>query len=375
MVVPRCYEGNTGELESCDRELNGWLGDLETNVRRTATATTQNDPDSCSEVHWTMLQITYLTAVNVLHRAHALQVATDVVDVQISQSASRSKVKDAASRITKISQGMLRRDQVRFYGLIGVTALVAACLSHMLDISSTDEDVRDASTFRLCQRLEVLQRLREIYASADAAISFLASVIRTAGISVPVQVIASGTDSISTSFEPNAQTAHEAQAPGVWQNATGTAGGNWTHSNEQVDAVKTGWQLKPSAILQQPVTGSPRVPIERDGAGQARLFDGMMRSNMGELDVSDSGVAPANPLDPSLFDYEQQGITKPTLTTAQTTPMFVSTPFEGFSNSAAGPALFNWSGMDATMGLFNYDFYSNAFEFLDGPLRAVEDIR
>ena len=185
------YEGRAEQLGRCDQELNEWFEHLKTAVRPAKISSVSNaGSHSCSEVHWAVLNLTYQTTVNVLNRTSALQTGLHDSSNLAVQSPSRSKVKRSARELTKLSLSMLRQDQLRFLGLIGVTAIIAAYLSHVLDITSVtddDDDARDASTFRLYQSLEVLQSFRGIYASADAAVSFLASVSKKAGILIPVQ--------------------------------------------------------------------------------------------------------------------------------------------------------------------------------------------
>lgn len=201
-VVPQGEESHTPrELEECDREINEWFQALGLIFSRPCPPLGHDGLHSCSGVHMGILNMVHLTLINVLHRTQAVGTLTDSVEAQAVQRASRSKVKNAACKVTKITYAMLRRDQVRFLGVAGVTALLAACLSHMLDIRLGDEDLRDASIFRFYQSMQVLQSLSGIYTSADSSVSFLASVIRKAGISVPAQVPASAPDFMSASTE------------------------------------------------------------------------------------------------------------------------------------------------------------------------------
>lgn len=191
MVVPkRGGEDTTNEAKKCDREINEWFQNMSSKLRVPAPGASMKGSLSCYEVHWSVLNMVYFTLINVLHRTQATSSSATPSSASLAQplggqKTSRSKVKDAAGNITKLAYTMLRRGQVQFLGLSGVTALLAAALSHMLDIRSADEDVRDANTFRFHQTMQVLQALRSIYVSADAAVSFLASAIRRAGISVP----------------------------------------------------------------------------------------------------------------------------------------------------------------------------------------------
>ncbi|KAF2711254.1 hypothetical protein K504DRAFT_427462 [Pleomassaria siparia CBS 279.74] len=202
MVVPRRHGDDTvSALEQCDNEINDWCQSSADNIHKSwSSSIAQGTSNMCSEIQWTMLNMLHLTLVNVLHRTQALQ-SSPAAEVQGLRRTSRLKVKDSARNVTKLAHTMLRRDQVRYMGVPGVTILVAASLSHMLDIRSGDEDVRDASILRFYQSIQVLQALRTIYASADSAVSFLASVIRKAGISVPPQVASPAPDFTSVASE------------------------------------------------------------------------------------------------------------------------------------------------------------------------------
>jgi len=63
-------------------------------------------------------------------------------------------------------------------------------LTHMMDLEAQDDDIRDASIYRLNQTMQVLRELSRIYASADSAIHYLGMVIRKTGISTRVPQVA-----------------------------------------------------------------------------------------------------------------------------------------------------------------------------------------
>ena len=345
MVVSKRNGGNTQELESCDRELDEWFRALSTNVRRTTSTNHQEDPHSCSEAHWACLNLAYLTVVNVLHRAQALQPLPTAAEAQIVQKQSRAKVKDAARSLTKLAQNMLRNDQIRFLSPLGVTALMAASLSHMLDISSGDEDVRDASTFRLYQSLQVLQSLGSIYSSADAAVSFLTSVTRKAGIPVPAEVSAPAAD--TESENPKHRTRKDSNG--------------WILSNQQPNTLTPTWHSQPypySSTNHHPLLNrlphpNTHLPTPVNGT------------------ISPSAVALASSKTSSLKD---------TPSAEHRIEQFVDAAFGGLINPPAGDAMFDWNSngvgveadgdLDSSMA-FNYDFYSDAFGFLDGALPGL----
>jgi len=368
MVVSKRKGEHTQELESCDRELNEWFQALGTDVRRSSFPTAHHGPHSCSDVHWAILNITHSTVVNVLHRAHALQPLPDAADAQLQQRSSRSKVKDAARSLTKFMQNMLHNDQVRFLGPIGVTALVAASLSHMRDISSGDEDVRDASTFRLYQSLQVLEALREIYASADASFSFLASVTRKAGIPV------------SAPFATPAAEFNNASAQRLVRSSTGdnqntarkdsiySASGRSGSQSAQHNAFNTNWQNMSHQVHSQSANNHLQSQTLLDRDGQVLNMNNMMHSTVRSDMVGPSAVAYTSPNHPPVSGHGPHDTNQDTPTSEYRIAQFVDAAFGGISHAAADGAFFDWTNnMDANMDLdsmvFNYDFLADASTF------------
>lgn len=353
MVVSRRDQSAPEELDLCDQELVEWYRDLGESVQRHNSTASNWDPQSCSEVHWIVLNLTHLTAVNVLHRARALSPSLEVAGVQVAQKSSRSKVKDAARGMTRLTHNMLQNDQARHLGLIGVTAIIAACLSHMLDISSSDEDVRDASTLRLYQSIQVLQYLKGIYASADAAASFLASLTGQAGISIPAQVAISDTEmthvDTRSRVSPSArldQNSHLRRSDASFSTLYAPPGPS---SNLE--------QLRSTHGLHTPTSG-----IEGGPGNTIRRLQGPVRAEiLPAAHVRSSGSTPGSRKH-DLFD---------TSVASEQDIFQIDTTFGGPWNAANAPPPFNWSsnpevGMDLGLMSFNYDFYSNAFGFLDG---------
>lgn len=362
MIMPRQDERGISQLESCERELQEWIKTLASNIRRGDDSISRKDPRSCSEVHWAQLNITYLTVVNVLHRAQALQPDSGHRD----PPSSKSRVKDAARGITRMGQDMLRQDQVRFLGLIGVTALLAACLTHMLDIGSGDEDVRDASTFRLYQSLQVLEVLREIYASADSAVTFLSSVTRKAGINLPFHPTSStpapGAAARSSDSPSNVVKAWSHHAP---QNThVSFPGAPFDTSSEQ-------WQSQSWPDSQQSLTSTKTTSVSGAPSG----WRGQSNS-MESLTHSSASFETQNFLERS---SQPQGsgarsLSMSAVRSSQGMPQNPTSAFNGYSNAAPDNASLSWSnGLDSGVDLgpmsFNYDFFSDAFGFMDSDMQ------
>ncbi|QSS62683.1 C6 transcription factor [Histoplasma capsulatum] len=189
MLVPKKATSETCEVRKCDQELEAWLADLPeaAQYRRSSSPSFANG-EEVLHIHRALLRMIYLTTSSALHRPQVLP-PTPFPTVETGlQDLSRSKVRSAAIEITDIAQRLHTMDLTRYLPTSGVTVLLPAVIIHLLDIKSNDLNVRSASLHRFYQCMQILQRLREIYASADFATSFLEAAIRKAGIQVTTQV-------------------------------------------------------------------------------------------------------------------------------------------------------------------------------------------
>lgn len=356
MIMPRRDGDHTKELEECEKELQKWFEALDRNVGRSGASTAQQDPHSCFEIHWAQLNMTYLTVVNVLHRAQALLNQTGDQD---TGSASKLKVKNAARSITRLGQDMLSKDQVRFLSLIGVTALLAACLTHMLDVGSTDEDVRDASTFRLYQSLQVLQSLRAIYASADSAFSFLASVTRKAGIYLPIGADAPAAIFMSVSPRDLAS----GRTPSICHQEHPSRGSLSVVNEQQSDRHTVSFNRDPC------------LPVQHaEGLAQRGIshIDMEQRVSIPSMQHPSATIQSTNGMGFSAAGEVRQGGSGKQVSSSQVTNVGIT----GSTDMTCDSNLLDWNNEFATeLGSgslpFNYDFFSDAFGFLDGDLRAM----
>ncbi|GLI80563.1 hypothetical protein PoHVEF18_008918 [Penicillium ochrochloron] len=187
MLVPKKSTAETFEVRRCDQELEDWLANLPVE-----TQYSPSDGHKLSEAnevlhsHRALLKMVYLTTSSALHRPQVLPaVPYPSTDAEL-QEMSRNKVRFAAVEITNIAQDLHVLDLTRYYPTTGVTVLLPAVIIHLLDIKSSDPSVRMTSLQRFYQCMRILQRLREIYASADFATSFLEAAIRKAGIQLTV---------------------------------------------------------------------------------------------------------------------------------------------------------------------------------------------
>lgn len=187
MLVPKKSTAETFEVRHCDQELENWLANLpvETQYKPSGGARL-SEAQEVLHSHRALLKMVYLTTSSALHRPQVLPaMPLPSMDAEL-QEMSRNKVRSAAVEITSIAQDLHTLDLTRYYPTTGVTVLLPAVIIHLLDIKSSDPSVRMTSLQRFYQCMRILQRLREIYASADFATSFLEAAIRKAGIQLTV---------------------------------------------------------------------------------------------------------------------------------------------------------------------------------------------
>ncbi|KAJ5286876.1 hypothetical protein N7478_002562 [Penicillium angulare] len=187
MLVPKKSTAESFEVRRCDQELEDWLANLPVETQYTPSGVSKlPEAHEVLHSHRALLKMVYLTTSSALHRPQVLPaVPYPSMDSEL-QDMSRQKVRYAALEITNIAQDLHILDLTRYYPTTGVTVLLPAVIIHLLDIKSSDPSVRMTSLQRFYQCMRILQRLREIYASADFATSFLEAAIRKAGIQLTV---------------------------------------------------------------------------------------------------------------------------------------------------------------------------------------------
>jgi hypothetical protein len=188
MLVPKKSTAESLEVTDCDQELDRWhrnLGeDLHYRMPGSKVRANQHDGEVLT-VHRALLNMIFLTTSSALHRPQVLPAMPSPAVAASLQELSRKRVREAATEITEVAQDLHDLDLVRFLPTTGVTVLLPAVIIHLLDIKSSDVTVRNASLRRFYQCMQVLRRLREMYASADFAFSFLEAAIRKANIEMP----------------------------------------------------------------------------------------------------------------------------------------------------------------------------------------------
>lgn len=187
-LVAKTLDPEMNEVQACDKEIQEWEQNLPEEARYVTP--TWRDMDSGNEsvvLNRSLLHMIYFATLSALHRPQVLpsasvpprQTHTELLEH------SRKTVRTAASEITSIAYALFNLDMVRFLPTTGITVLLPAIIIHLLDIKAPDEATRRASLQGFCQCMQVMGKLRDIYAAADYSTAFLEAAIRKAEITLP----------------------------------------------------------------------------------------------------------------------------------------------------------------------------------------------
>ena len=187
-LVPKQSATDPAEVLRCDKILEDWhentSADLLFFQPGTLERTTINDGEVIN-LHRALLTGVYTCAISALHRPQVLPSSpTVVIDSEI-QEISRRKVREAANDVTEVYKDLYMHDMIRYLPNTGVSIILPALIIHMLDLKSEDSGVRQASARKFQCCMQALQRLREMYSSADFAFSILDASVRKANVQIP----------------------------------------------------------------------------------------------------------------------------------------------------------------------------------------------
>ncbi|KAK5209389.1 hypothetical protein LTR41_004925 [Exophiala xenobiotica] len=175
MLLPRNSETFMSDFMVRDQELSEWGEGICSRLNGVIDVEPERNCRLVS-LHSAVLEMLYHTALSMLHRPlMALKHPTGSA-AQALHDSSRQKLRDGARRITEIAKYLGDNSLLKHIPPIGVTALLAAAVQHVKDTVSRDTESHDAAVESFRQTMHALLQLREIYASAGHAISFIESV-------------------------------------------------------------------------------------------------------------------------------------------------------------------------------------------------------
>ncbi|KAK4547409.1 hypothetical protein LTR36_001065 [Oleoguttula mirabilis] len=190
MLVAKKLDPEVDEVQACDKELREWKENLAEDAKYVEPRWA--DVDSGKEdlvVNRSLLHMIYYATLSALHRPQVLpSTAMPRRSTHADQlEVSRKAVRLAASEITSIANSLYNLDLVKYLPTTGITTLLPAIIIHLLDIKAPDQGTRRGSLQGFCQCMQIMARLRDMYAAADYSTAFLEAAIRKAEITLPQQ--------------------------------------------------------------------------------------------------------------------------------------------------------------------------------------------
>ncbi|ROW06021.1 hypothetical protein VMCG_04632 [Cytospora schulzeri] len=198
MLLPRkdLDDGQIKSVQTVDAELFAWLTSLPESCQyRSLTPTDVEGGRSPVAVQRNLLHMVYQTTISALHRPQFLP-SSPMQAPAVSravQEISRSKVRNAATQITRMAAEMYRFGLESYLPTTGVTVVLPAMIMHLLHMKDPVRKTREEAQKGFSQCMQVMIKLREIYAAADFAAGFLESALKKAAIEMNMAAAASVT--------------------------------------------------------------------------------------------------------------------------------------------------------------------------------------
>ncbi|EXJ63418.1 uncharacterized protein A1O5_11467 [Cladophialophora psammophila CBS 110553] len=177
-LLPKSPSSAT-EVGRRDRDLETWYEGLPVEVRYSFSET-QHDSSPVGDrvvyLHSAVVASVYIAITSTLHRP--LCMIASAKHLTETQKGSKMKVYDAASKVASLYRDIVARNMTDSVPNTSVAVLLPACVVLHADARSTTSATSRESQERLQDCVKVLQRLREMYASADFALLVLSQAIQ-----------------------------------------------------------------------------------------------------------------------------------------------------------------------------------------------------
>ncbi|RFU34800.1 hypothetical protein B7463_g1529, partial [Scytalidium lignicola] len=225
MLSPKKVHSATQQARLCLQELGSWNSHLPRICVYDSRTALSHCESPAMIVHKAILRMIYLTTLSAVYRPEVLPIcpwsastttllhpkATDLVDL------GQHAIHRSANEIACIAQDLQSLDLVRFLPTTVVTALLPAMMIHLLEIRSKSSQTTSLMpSFHLfggCMR--IMQKLHEMYASADFAIEFIEDTARKANVNVTFMISPRSTIATSGLHTCSSETLHDSEDSSV----------------------------------------------------------------------------------------------------------------------------------------------------------------
>ncbi|RMZ82000.1 hypothetical protein DV737_g2311, partial [Chaetothyriales sp. CBS 132003] len=188
-LVPKQSVADLSEVLHCERALEEWYlstpPELHYFQPDTQERAKPND-DGVISLHRSLLTGVYLTTISALHRPYTFASANGVTIAPELKERSGYRIREAAKETAEMYNDLYTQNLIRYLPNTAVSILLPALIILLFDLKSDDAFLRQASgrRFQIC--MLALQRLREMYASADFAFSILDTLVCRTHINISV---------------------------------------------------------------------------------------------------------------------------------------------------------------------------------------------
>ncbi|KAI1098996.1 fungal-specific transcription factor domain-containing protein [Jackrogersella minutella] len=185
MLFPNKQLDNVESVNSCDLELLSWTQSLPACCQyRPLSALDLKNGRATIAVQRNLLHMVYYTTLSALHRPQFLPSSpTHAPQTSVqAQEMSRTRVREAASQITRMVAELHALRLEKYLPTTGVTVILPAMIIHLLEMKNPLPQPREIAMRSFKQCMKVMEKLRDIYAAADYAVAFLDAALRKAAI-------------------------------------------------------------------------------------------------------------------------------------------------------------------------------------------------
>jgi hypothetical protein len=191
MLFPNKQLDNVESINKVDLELMAWAESLPTCCQnRTLTPLDVKDGRPTIAVQRTLLHMVYYTTISALYRPQFLSSTlfqAPTISSQV-QGMAQLRVRDATMHITRMTSELHQCCLERFLPTTSITVIMPAMIIHLLEMKNPAPQACHHATQGFRQCMQVMEKLREVYAAADYAIGFLHAALRKTAVDINANV-------------------------------------------------------------------------------------------------------------------------------------------------------------------------------------------